>query len=122
MAIAFGNYTFSKPVPFDMWSPPCKEGLYAILVPDVSCKQPYSFRVIYLGESSNMMKRNFLRLHHKYPLWLWEAGSNRNLHIAVYPMPGSTLEERHAVKVKLVAEYRPICNQNPGHTLRLSGR
>ena len=65
MSIKFSSYAFNEPMPVTLWTPPYRAGLYAMLVPDGSCR-PRPFRIIYFGESGNMSDRGFLRSHHKF--------------------------------------------------------
>jgi len=111
MGINFGGVLFSEPVLISTWSPLYRAGLYAILVFDITIS-PKPYRVIYFGESSNLSERGFLTSHHKYSCWVREAGSSGNLYISVYLMPNSTADQRRAIEQKLIAMYKPICNQD----------
>ena len=113
MSIKFSSYAFNEPMPVTLWTPPYRAGLYAILVPDITVS-PRPFRVIYFGESGNLSERSFFKAHHKYFSQLQQAGVESNLYVAVYLMPVSTQEQRRTVESQLIADYRPICNNDLG--------
>ena len=109
MSINFSDYEFSEPILLTAWEPPYKAGIYAILKYDSSCK-PKPYKSLYFGESSNMSERGFTT-HHARPCWIRNAGGEDKLYIATHLMPFSTAQERRAVEAKLIADYRPVCNQ-----------
>ena len=69
---------------------------------------PNLYRVLYIGESSNLSERGFVRSHHKYKCFIRNAGSEGNLHIAICLIPGST-EEDEKVEQYLIS-VEPPCN------------
>ena len=110
MNINFGGYNFSEPTKLTTWKPPYLAGLYAILIPDLS-GDPLPLRVIYFGESGNMSERGFPSSHAKYSCWIAEASSEDYLSITIFPMPGSTEEQRRTIENQLISRYSPTCNQ-----------
>jgi hypothetical protein len=109
MSINFSGYVFSEPSLLSAWDPPFKAGVYVILKYDSSCK-PKPYLPLYFGESSNMSERGFTS-HHARSCWIRNAGAVNKLYIATHLMPSSTEQGRRAVEAKLIAAYRPVCNQ-----------
>ena len=110
MTINYGGIIFDGPHPTTEWEPPYRAAVYAIVMPDETCK-PKPFRVIYFGESGNLSERGFWQSHHKYQCFIDHAGLDSNIYIAIHKMPNSTEEERKNVESKLIAKYDPICNR-----------
>jgi hypothetical protein len=110
MSIKCGNIEFEGPYPITNWEPPRRAAVYAIMMKPDPRNKPTTYRVLYFGESSNLSERGFYRSHHKYACWSREAGSESNLYIGIYRMPGSTPEQRRELESKLVEQYRPVCN------------
>lgn len=102
MSITYGNYLFKGPIPIVEWKPPYKAGIYTLLIPDPRW-DPIPYRPIYIGESGNLSRRDFIRAHRQYPDWIQLAGSEDNLYIAVYLMPNSTPGERGVIEYQLDA-------------------
>lgn len=109
MGINLGGIIFSEPVQMINWYPPPFAGLYAVLIPDITCT-PRPLRVIYFGETENYSERGFIRSHHKYFAWLNAAGSEANLYISTCFMVSSSSLERRMTETYLINEYRPVCN------------
>lgn len=81
-------------------------GLYAILTPDSSWS-PLPYRLLYLGESGKLSDR--VRTgHEKYASWARAAGGAGRLYVAFHIIENQT--ERRATESKLIAHYRPECN------------
>jgi len=110
MTMTFGEYEFSEPVKITEWEPPESRGLYAILKPDLS-SSPLPLKPIYFGQTKNFAERGFIKSHEKYPCWVKEVPEEKYISIAIYPMPGSTEEERTAIEAELIKEYDPVCNR-----------
>ncbi|MGD0591234.1 MAG: hypothetical protein ABSA44_10620 [Bacteroidota bacterium] len=109
MSINFNDIAFTEPELLSKWNPPNRAGLYAIMIPNQSSK-PKPFEVVYFGESGNMSERGYSS-HHKRDCWLRQASNNENnLFISTYYLPSSTDEQRRAIEAKLVAHYKPHCN------------
>jgi hypothetical protein len=106
--IVFGNISFTEPSRFSFFLPPFSHGgLYAILVPDTTAK-PRPFRVIYFGESGELAKR-VCPSHEKYPDWVREAGGAHALFVSLHTTTGNK-DERVALESRLIADYKPACN------------
>lgn len=110
MTINYGGITFDGPYRVTEWEPPYRAALYAIIMPDETCK-PKPFQVLYFGESGNLSDRGFWRSHHKYQCFIRHAGSESNLFIGIHKMPGSTESQRREVEQRLIKQYKPICNR-----------
>lgn len=111
MSIFFSTYKFTEPVPINIWIPPYRAGIYAVLIPDQTYG-PKPYRCIYFRESSNMSDRGFISGHHKYYCWLYQAAYNsNNIYISTYLMPYSTSQQRKLVELDLINRYKPICNE-----------
>jgi hypothetical protein len=106
--IRFNNRVFTEPVPFSLALPPVSSGIYAILVPDTSCR-PRPFRVIYFGESCNFSQR-VTEDHERFNNWLAEAGGSAGLYLAFCPTPLLKAQQRRWVEHDLIARYHPPCN------------
>lgn len=106
--IQFGMRVFTGP-----WALPPKlmlptPGLYAILVAD-SNFSPKPFRLLYIGESTNLKDR-ICTSHEKYDAWTREA-VGKHLYDATHVMFGATDEQRKAAEEALIKHYDPPCNQ-----------
>jgi len=114
MVISLGKeprkYRFEGPYLVNEWEPPRRAAVYAIMTRPDPQNRPNVYRVLYIGESSNLSERGFVRSHHKYKCFIRNAGSEDNLYIAIYLMPGSTEEDRREVEQYLISVYEPPCN------------
>lgn len=110
MSTIWGETEFEGPFPMEEWNPPRNAAVYAIMMRPDSISKPNTYRVIYFGESGNLSDRGFLRSHEKFGCWINAAGSTANLYIGIHQMPGSTASQRGSLESKLVAQYRPACN------------
>jgi hypothetical protein len=90
----FGSLFRPLPVP----------GIYAILVLD-----PYPFRILYIGESSNLSER-VTRNHEKVNHWYREAKGSP-LYFAFHSTPEMmTDQQRRDIESQLINQYDPPCN------------
>jgi len=104
MTIQILNYEFLGPIRLDEWGPPMEEVLYLIL-----SKNKETFQIIYAGESGKTEDTGFFTKNEKFKCWLSHA-SEQNLHLCIYPMWGSTPEERKRIVHKIIIRYNPACN------------
>ena len=110
MGIEFSDHQFTEPLLLSQWEAPYKAGLYAVLIYDTSCS-PKPYRLVYIGQSSNMSERDIGASHHKYTCWTAEAQErNTHLYIVIHLMPNSTEQERLGAKQKIIQSYDPSCN------------
>jgi hypothetical protein len=105
--IVYGNRSFSGPMQFPAPLPAPLSGLYTIVVPDVGWT-PRQFRLLYLGESSNIKERA-TEQHEKYDDWLREAGG-RPLYIGYSTTVGMTDQQRRDEECRLINLCNPPCN------------
>ena len=104
--VLVGGISFSRPFTIDEWDPPKDAALYLIMRKDDG-------RIIYVGESGNLEDRGFWNGHHKYSCCLRVAGNEKNLTIALRPMPGSTQYQRKELESSLVKKLHPPCSDTP---------
>jgi hypothetical protein len=110
MSINLGGADFDGPFQLDDWTPPRQAAVYAILMRRDPVRKPKTYRPIYFGETEDLSERGFLRAHHKFGCWINEAGSTKNLFIAIYALTSSTEAKRRSVEARLVSDYEPECN------------
>ncbi|MFQ6060289.1 MAG: hypothetical protein ACE5KV_03190 [Thermoplasmata archaeon] len=110
MTVHIGGREFDGPVQIDEWNPPRKVAVYAIMMRQDPIRRPDSYLPLYFGQSENLSERGFLRSHHKFGCWIKEAGSTKNLFIAVHSMPHSAEAERRRFESQLISKYHPVCN------------
>jgi hypothetical protein len=107
--IVFDNISFTEPAHLDLFLLPFgRGGLYAIMVPDSTAK-PRPYRVIYFGQAGELQKR-VRKSHEGYADWISEAGSAWQLYVSFHAMTGNE-EERVAIESRLIAKYKPVCNE-----------
>ncbi len=106
IGIRYDRYFFDGPVPISTWAPPDRAGVYAILVPGQLGPD-----LVYFGESGNLSRLRKFRHNPKYPCWLEKAGSEEYVLVAFHLAPQSTRGQRRAIRKRLIAQYRPTCNE-----------
>jgi hypothetical protein len=106
MTIQILNYEFLGPIRLSEWGPPMEEVLYLIL-----SKSKEAFQMIYVGESGKTEDSEFFTKNEKFQCWRSHA-SEQNLHLCIYPMWGSTQEERMRLVHKIIQKYNPACNSD----------
>lgn len=104
MNIAISGILFDGPYSLSSWDAPGGAAVYSVLY-----KQEGSWNVTYVGETSDLDER-CIAAHHERDCWIDRAGSESSLHIAVYPMPNSTEQQRKRIQVKIKFENEPPCN------------
>ena len=108
--INFGGYGFTEPMPLPLketgWA--SQPGLYAILVPDPTCR-PRPYRPVYFGESDNINHRA-TPTHESHSSWRLKAGSFTPLYRALCPLWGLTKTQRQQAESLLIATYNPPGN------------
>ena len=101
----FNDCVFSEPIRLAEWTPPRCAGLYAILIVD-SNWAPKPFQPLYFGEFGNNAPRQAILNQHGAML---SRFAGKDLWVATFPMPFSTLQQRWALRNELVWAYNPIC-------------
>lgn len=110
MTITWGKskkVTFDGPHQITRWDPPYRAAVYIMMIS--GNKEGY-YKLIYVGESSNLSERGFYKNHHAYNCWIRQSDGEANLFIGICQMPNSTQEERAKVEQQLISEYNPSCN------------
>jgi hypothetical protein len=92
--LRFNDCFFTEPVRLADWVVPGHGGIVAVLVRD-SRWAPKPFQPLYFAEFGN----GFRRL---------PVSPDRNLYVAVLPMPFSTAAQRRAARNELIASYNPV--------------
>ena len=105
MALQILQYEFLGPVPMSEWGPPMEEVVYVLLAVDGE-----RFSVVYAGQCAKSEDPAFFTKNPKFRCWMQRAGSERNLHVAVLPMFGSSEAGRERVVGRILQKYRPPCN------------
>tara|TARA_B100001750_G_C15058455_1_gene375061 strand:- start:171 stop:461 length:291 start_codon:yes stop_codon:yes gene_type:complete len=67
--------------------------------------------MLYVGESDKTEARDFFTKNDQFKCWLSYAGKEENLYLSIYPMWESSQPERNQLTKKIVAKYKPICNE-----------
>ena len=67
--------------------------------------------MIYVGESDETEARDFFTKNVQFKCWLSNAGKEENLYLSIYPMRESSQSERNQLVKKVIARYKPVCNE-----------
>ncbi len=105
MTIQILSYEFLGPIKLSEWGPPMEEVLYLIM-----SKNKDTFQIIHAGESGKTDDVGFFTKNEKFKCWISNADSEHNLHLCIYPMWGSTPEQRTRILNKIIQRYNPTCN------------
>ncbi|MEO9308858.1 MAG: hypothetical protein ABI337_01015 [Nitrososphaera sp.] len=105
MAIQILQYEFLGPIKLSEWGPPMAEVVYLVLR-----RTKETFEIIYAGESEKTEETDFFTKNDKFRCWIQNAGHEENLYLSIYPMWGSTQEDRKRILNKIIQRYRPKCN------------
>lgn len=110
MSIKLSGIEFEGSKPLIGWEAPNRAGIYAIFMRPQPQNDPNTYRVTYIGETGDFSDRGFPRSHHKFSCWKSAAGSEANIYVAIYLMPGSTEKDRMDLEQQLITAYKPSCN------------
>ena len=111
MTLQILNYEFLGPINLSEWGPPMEEVLYLIL-----SKTSETFSIIYAGQSGKTDDGQFFTKHERFQCWSQLSGQ-KNLHLAIYPMWGSTEQQRLNILKKIIQKYTPKCNESEPNVL-----
>ena len=107
LSIQILQYEFLGPIPLDDWGPPMEKLVYLIL----SQKNDY-YNIIYVGNCEKTDDKSFFIQHSQYKCWIKQAGSEKSLYLAIFPMFESSSKHRENVFAKIIAHYKPACNSD----------
>lgn len=115
--IKFADALFDGPHEIGALAPQARAGVYCVLVGD-SRFQPLPYRLVYVGQSSNLGEQVFPALYEGRRGWNAIVDYASPVYIAVCWMPRSTEEERQALEREVIRRYHPECNELlPEHSL-----
>ena len=103
-----GGYPFEGPRVLGGWRPPRESGLFAVITRADEKSQRYE--VIYLGHAEDLSEIGLPFQHRHAGRWIERAGSQWNLSVAFYTIPGLTPTHRERITEELLAVYHPSCN------------
>ena len=101
----YKDLEFSEPVALHGATLSTKQGIYAILVPDMSF-YPWPYRVVFFGEADNVA-RQVTPKHARYNEWVG-AAAGAALYVAVHNTGRMTAKKRQAAANELASEF---CNE-----------
>lgn len=102
LALQILQYEFLGPVPISEWGPPMENLVYALLAADGE-----RFSIVYAGQCAKSDDPAFFTGNPQFKCWMERAGTEKNLHVAVLPMPRQTDRER--VVRDILKKYKPPC-------------
>ncbi len=106
MPIQVLHCEFLGPINLSEWGPPMDKVLYLLLT-----RTKDTYEIIYAGDSEKTESADFFTKNDKFKCWVQNAGTERNLYLSIYPMWDSTPEERKRLLSKIIAVYKPSCNE-----------
>lgn len=102
MALQILQYEFLGPVPIAEWGPPMENLVYVLLAADGE-----RLSVVHAGQCAKSDDPAFFTSNPKFKCWMERAGAEKNLRVAVLPVPGDADRER--VVRDILKKYRPPC-------------
>jgi hypothetical protein len=105
MTLQILHYEFLGPIKLSEWGPPMDEVLYLMLK-----RKNDTYEIIYAGSSEKTQNLDFFTKNEKFKCWVQNAGAEQNLYLSIYPMWDSEADERKRLLSKIIARYRPACN------------
>ena len=121
LSIQILQYEFLGPIPLSEWGPPMEKLVYLIL-----SRTKDKFDMVYVGDCPKTDEKSFFTSHDQFKCWLQKSGSEQSLYLAIYPMFESSEAKRHNVIQKIIAQYKPPCNNDeisepkPDYVVRVS--
>ena len=106
MAIQILHYEFLGPIKISEWGPPMEGVVYIIF-----SKNKDVFNMLYVGETEKTNASDFFTKNTQFKCWLSHAGNEGNLYLSIYPMWESSESQRKQLENKIIARYKPVCNQ-----------
>ena len=106
MAIQILHYEFLGPIKLSEWGPPMEAVVYIIF-----SKNKDVFNMLHVAETGKTEAGDFFTKNAQFKCWLSHAGSEENLYLSIYPMWESSESQRRQLENKIIARYKPVCNQ-----------
>jgi hypothetical protein len=111
----FLDESIVEPTPVEEWQPTEEAGVFLVMHQPDPENRPDHFAIDYCGERSRLGSyQGYSWLPQIKRRLLARAGTEDNVFVAVYPMPGSTRSERKYVKQQIIEEYDPHFNRDRG--------
>lgn len=108
MPIQVMHCEFLGPIKLSEWGPPMDKVLYLLLK-----RTKDTYEIIYAGDSEKAENADFFTKNDRFKCWVQNAGTEQNLYLSIYPMWVSTTEARKRLLSKIIAAYKPSCNEEP---------
>ena len=67
--------------------------------------------MLHVAEKGKTEAGDFFTKNAQFKCWLSHAGSEENLYLSIYPMWESSESQRRQLENKIIARYKPVCNQ-----------
>ena len=67
--------------------------------------------MLYVGETGKTDAGDFFTKNAQFKCWLSHSGNEENLYLSIYPMWESSESQRKQLENKIIARYKPVCNQ-----------
>jgi len=106
LTIQILQYEFLGPIKLSEWGPPMDRVAYIIF-----SKNKDVFNMIYVAESDKTEARIFLQKMINSSAGYHMPARKENLYLSIYPMWESSQPERNQLVKKIIARYKPICNE-----------
>jgi hypothetical protein len=104
-----------EPTPVEEWQPTEEAGVFLVMHQPDPENQPEQFAIDYCGERSRLGSyQGYTWLPQIKRRLLARAGTEDNVFVAVYPMPGSSKSERKQIKQQIIEKYDPHFNRDRG--------
>ncbi len=66
--------------------------------------------MLYVGDCQKTEEKSFFTSHEQFKCWLQKSATEQSLYLAILPMFESSNEKRQNVIQKILAQYKPPCN------------
>ena len=106
MSIQILQYEFLGPISLDEWGPPMEKLVYLILG-----RKKDSFQILYAADCEKTDEKAFFVNNSGFKCWVSQAGSEKSLYLAILPLFDATKEQRAHILGKIIAHYKPACNE-----------
>jgi hypothetical protein len=107
---SLAGYPFEGPRLLGGWTPPAAAAVYAILYRPEAQPKPNHYAVIYVDQAEDLTAERLPFRHQRAACWVQRAGSQWQLYIATYQVPGGGRSHRELIVRELISVYKPGCN------------